>query len=113
VDIKLIAYQRLETKDQKKYLKKYESRNVYIYSGQHSAYWRSGRCGYVFEVAGAGVYTLAEAIAATENSGPEKLISFHFVPATDQGALPSVKDYQEESIFDCPSLIFDKYKGVG
>ena len=54
-------------------------KQVWIWSGEHHAWWRENRCGYVDEIRGAGVYDFAEAFRATSHCGPEKKI--RYIPA--------------------------------
>lgn len=58
---------------------------VVIWSSEHRAWWRAHRRGYCADPAGAGLYTLKEALAATLHVGPEKRIRIEDVPAIERG----------------------------
>lgn len=47
-----------------------------IWSGEHMMWWRPGRSGYTTGLDQAGIYTFAEAWAATKHCGPEKQIQY-------------------------------------
>ena len=51
-------------------------RLVYIYSGEHHAYWRPKAQGYTSNLNEAGVWLFPEAFAITKHCGPEKRIEF-------------------------------------
>ena len=55
------------------------SRKVYIYSGEHGMYWRSGRSGYSVQRDEAGVYAAEDAWDATSHCGLSKRITFENV----------------------------------
>jgi len=63
------------------YLQKNGARQVYIYSQQHSAYWRSNRMGYTYHVEAAGIYTLNEAYNASGHCDEGKGI--HYITVND------------------------------
>ena len=50
--------------------------NVRIWSQEHGAYWRPGRCGYTRHPEEAGVYSFDDALASTDHCGPEKGIYY-------------------------------------
>ena len=50
-----------------------------IYSGQWSAWWRSGKNGYTAEKKEAGIYTVSDAYNAVHHCGIEKRISLHLL----------------------------------
>ncbi len=52
---------------------------VYIYSGEHRAYWREGGNGYSLTIRGAGSWEIEEALKLTLHYSPEKLISFESI----------------------------------
>lgn len=58
---------------------------VWIWSGEHSAYWRPDASGYTVYPHVAGVYSRAEAESLTSHCGPEKKIELRPV-ARDQSA---------------------------
>ena len=49
---------------------------VYIYSGEYSAYWRMGSCGYTEDIDQAGVYGFSDALKASGRCGEEKRIQY-------------------------------------
>lgn len=63
---------------------------VYIWSGEHEAYWREGRYGYTEDLSEAQRTSLAEAFGMTSDFGPEKQIEFLPVQAAqpDESRLP-------------------------
>lgn len=60
---------------------------VFIWSGQHGAYWRAGYNGYTHNINEAGIYTLEDAYNATSHCGPEKQISFKIFDKKEQDEL--------------------------
>ena len=50
-------------------------KQVFIWSGEHSAYWGSNRAGY-YDKSAAGVYPFSEAYASTSHCGSEKRIAY-------------------------------------
>jgi len=52
---------------------------VYIYSGEHGAYWGPNSCGYTNSPNNVGVYTIEDAWAAVGHVDISKRISFEFV----------------------------------
>lgn len=55
---------------------------VFIWSGEHGAYWRENGCGYTTQRSAAGRYSRADAEARTSHCGPEKRIEIR--PAPDK-----------------------------
>jgi hypothetical protein len=52
---------------------------VRIWSGEHTAYWRSEGRGYTLDPVEAGCYSFREAFERTKHCGPEKRIAFELV----------------------------------
>lgn len=54
-----------------------QGKQVRIWSGEHSAWWRPERAGYTVHIESAGIYDFDDAYAATEHCGPEKRIVYY------------------------------------
>lgn len=55
---------------------KMAGRLVYIYSGEHHAWWRVDGIGYTDDQSQAGIWEFEDAYRTTEHCGPEKRILF-------------------------------------
>ncbi len=53
---------------------------VYIWSGEHGAWWRPECSGYTDAICAAGVYTMEYAWAKTRHCGREKKITYQEAP---------------------------------
>lgn len=80
--LSLINIQNLKAKNEQKFNEFFypkAQRKVYIYSGQHKAYWRANAQGYCLFKSEAGVYSFEDALNLTMHCGNEKQIFFHFL----------------------------------
>jgi hypothetical protein len=53
--------------------------SVYIWSGEHNAYWRPNSSGYTVRIGAVGVYSGEEAFQKTSHCDPSKMIEFEEV----------------------------------
>lgn len=59
---------------------KMDGKSVYIWSGEHHAFWRDGGCGYVETKEGAWMIPFEDAYRTTAHCGPEKRIVYVEAP---------------------------------
>lgn len=62
---------------------------VFIWSGEHNAYWRTGGNGYTVRASKAGIWTREEAVRQTIHCGPEKRIELEPVAVPTHPAPPA------------------------
>jgi hypothetical protein len=67
--------------------RKWASRSVLIWSGEHRAYWRKDGCGYTTDSAEAGVYDFEDALTYTYHCDPSKQICYELIPMKNQSTL--------------------------
>jgi len=56
-----------------------KGKNVYIWSGEHNAYWREKGAGYTTKIHDVGIYDIEDAWSRVYHVGIEKRISFELV----------------------------------
>lgn len=64
--------------------KKWDGKNVLIYSREHDAFWRTGGAGYTMYVDAAGRYPFADALKRTKHCDKSKGIVFYKAPVPQQ-----------------------------
>ncbi len=92
-----IRLERLRTPVGRQFMNKHKNLKVRIWSDQWGAYWRSGRCGYTYKIAEAGIYTLEEAYDASGHCGLEKHIEFEIYK--DGDSVDNTVRFQDHSIY--------------
>ncbi len=85
------AFSRLLERDRKEKTKEFVEKNkgkqVYIYSGQWGAYWRTNNRGYTDQRDEAGIYDIEKAWDLISCNGPEKLTELRLVAQVDRNVL--------------------------
>jgi hypothetical protein len=83
--IPLFRLNKLKPESIIKYLEKKGNMKVWIYSYQHSAFWRANNKGYTDHKEIAGIYTLRQAYEASGHCSEEKGI--YYMPKKEEPTL--------------------------